>query len=399
MASLCQYCKGPHHYTTCALYLRAIKQTAKTHVGKDFSGESPAPFVGHYGYPHLNVGLLSIPDTSNTASYDNPQVWAAQNKSIDHVASLRRSMINATQNQSIKKRNRHLNHVQEVAMATKPPELEVNLKKAPSPRLVIDQAAAPHGSRAQLLKSAITSNTKIHTKVDRVFSDTDRKAADALTYLHKSGFDENQLTKILSVGTVGVQSARKLVPTRWSITATDDILGKKLLKEIKDNKILEPRIYEGDFMGNYYYIVCFSRAFSYELFELYGPKFKQGIEQYSTDYESFFGRKKYAEQCAGGYYSVRLALLEHFQKIKRQASTLVLRVITEEYTTPLGVWVTREATRKALASQPITHIEESMLIPFVLQRIKRKFGIDLTNLIKRSKTIQERKQRTLSQWN
>jgi hypothetical protein len=37
----------------------------------------------------------------------------------------------------------------------------------------------------------------------------------------------------LSIGVLGLKKDKKLVPTRWAITATDDILAKKLLEKVK----------------------------------------------------------------------------------------------------------------------------------------------------------------------
>ena len=84
---------------------------------------------------------------------------------------------------------------------------------------------APTGPNGSLIKAKITSNSKIHTKVDKVVSDIDLKSVDAMVYLHKNDFDENFLSKILSIGTLGIKKNRKLVPTRWGITAVDDTLG------------------------------------------------------------------------------------------------------------------------------------------------------------------------------
>ena len=55
----------------------------------------------------------------------------------------------------------------------------------------------------------------------------------------KNKFDEYTLSKILSVGVLGLKKDKKLVPTRWSITATDDILAKNLLRKIRDFKWIE----------------------------------------------------------------------------------------------------------------------------------------------------------------
>ena len=49
---------------------------------------------------------------------------------------------------------------------------------------------------AHSTKATITENSKIHTKVDKVVSDTDLKAKDALIYLNNNNFDgdgENNL--------------------------------------------------------------------------------------------------------------------------------------------------------------------------------------------------------------
>jgi len=69
--------------------------------------------------------------------------------------------------------------------------------------------------------------------VQKVYYDTELKANDALIYLYENRFDENFLSRILSVGNVGLKINRKLVPTRWSITATDDALSKHLFNEVK----------------------------------------------------------------------------------------------------------------------------------------------------------------------
>ncbi|MFA5944828.1 MAG: hypothetical protein WC876_10225, partial [Candidatus Thermoplasmatota archaeon] len=62
------------------------------------------------------------------------------------------------------------------------------------------------------------------------------------------------------------------------------------------------------------------------------------------------GRTTYAST-AGGYYATRLSVLEHLVKIGRQATAIVLREITDAYTTPLGVWVVRETCKVALESK------------------------------------------------
>ena len=94
-----------------------------------------------------------------------------------------------------------------------------------------DRVVAPHGMKAPLKKARITSNVKIDRKVDKVIND-EIKSSEGINYLYKNNFSEYVLSKILSVGVLGLKKDKKLVPTRWSITATDDTIGKKLLENI-----------------------------------------------------------------------------------------------------------------------------------------------------------------------
>ena len=77
--------------------------------------------------------------------------------------------------------------------------------------------------------------------------------------------------------------------------------------------------------------------------------------------------------------------------IKKQASVIVIRVITDEYTLPLGVWVTREAVRKALANKPIYFSDENLLLKYAKIFLQKKFGLNVDGLFKVSKLIDFRK--------
>ena len=356
-------------------------------ASEDFFGSSPAPFVGRFGYPYVNVGILSPPEQSQDAwLYDAPLHWSANEFNIPQIVDLRSSLINSRFKANVKQQDKMLSISQEVGMASKPVDVEINLEKKPFFRLNTDAFAAPMGPNAQLKKIEITSNPQIHTKVDKVVSDKELKANDALNYLHSHGFDENFLSKLLSVGTVGIGANRKLVPTRWSITATDDLLCKNTLKEVRQYPESDYTAFFGSYLGNYYLILLFPDVWSYELFETYLPKASWNITntiQFSTDYEGFYGRKDYAENCVGGYYSVRLAIAEKLREMKRQASVLTLRFITGEYALPLGVWVTREAARKAL-KKPIKFASKELMLNYAKLLVKKKFGYDIENLTKHS---------------
>ncbi len=391
MKILCVKCKGRRFCgrSFCPIISKSESMfRVEKLVEKDFYGSSPSPFIGHYGYPFLNVGILSPPYIAEDAwRYDAPKFWSSNDYKIPELVDLRSSLVNSRFNINIKQHNKFLDIAQEVGMASKPVDLEINLKKKPRFFVNLNSITPPMGPNASLEKIRVTENPKISQKVDKVVSDIDLKANDAILYLYKNDFDENSLSRLLSVGTLGLKKNRKLVPTRFSITAIDDMLGKNIISHIKDKPKVNYQAYFGGYLGNYYLFLFFSDVWSYELFEMYLPKasWNPSYEtQYSTDYEPYGGRKDYAENCAGGYYSTRLAVTEKLEKLKQQGSVLALRFITGEYSVPLGVWVVRQASRKALESNPINFDSKEAMLNYARSLIKEKFNFDISYLIKNS---------------
>ncbi len=350
-------------------------------VKENFSTEGVAPFIGRYGYPEINIGILAPPEeTDETWLYDAPKYWAYKNFQIPKIVEFRSALINSREKTNIKKRNKFLELNQEVSMASKPVDIDISLKDKPKFRINYDNLMAPTGPYADLEKAKLTENPSIHTKVQKVHYDAGLKANDALIYLYENKFDENFLSRILSVGNIGIGKNRKLVPTRWSLTATHDTLGKHLTEEIKKYSHINYSAFFGGYLGNYYLILCFPEAWSYELFEMH----ISDQNRYMTDYEPYEGRKYYAENTAGGYYTVRLGILEKLRELKRQGSILALRFITGDYTLPLGVWVTLEATRKAMQNKPIEFSSGGLMLEYAKKLAKKKFNCSVDNQLNRS---------------
>lgn len=390
----CIKCKGVDlacGRSFCPIYAKsqALFKVQDKITKQDFFGSAPAPFVGRFGYPNVSVGILSPAELSKDAwLLDAPRYWADNNFQIQQVVDIRSSLINSRFKSNIKDRNKLLQISQEVGMSSRPVDVEINLKEKPKFSLNTDAYLAPSGPNAKLKNVRITENPKIDAKVDKVSADTDLKANDAIIYLYENNFDENFLSKLLSVGVVGLEDNRKLVPTRWSITATDDTIAKNILNGLRYNsEIDQPFAHFGSYLGNYFLILFLPHKWSYELFETYLPKASFNISdsiQYTTDSEPFKGRTDYAENCGGGYYAAKLPVLEKLKKLNRQASVLVLRFITGEYAVPLGVWVVREAVRKALSSKPIFFDSKELMLRYAELVVKKRFNYDVYNLTKNS---------------
>jgi len=369
---------------------KSFNDTAK----KEFYGENYNVFVGRFGYPDINVGLLNINEPKKDETIDNPLLWSKDDYDINKIIQLRSNLINSNFKTQVKGFNdRFMDLVQEVSLTNKPVDTEIILEKKPQFKLTFNQDTTPFGPSIKLEKARITENVHIPTKVDKVVND-EMTATEGLNTLYDKGFDEYYLTKIFSVGNLGLETNKKLVPTRWSITAVDDTLGKDIIKEIKNYPIAEYQLYFGGYLGNNYLIMFLPEVWSYELFEM-----QTRSPESMHDWEGYNGRKNYAEETAGGYYAARFSILSRLKTIKRQATILSLRLVTDDYWAPLGVWVVREAVKKAMTSKPIDFNSREEMINYVIAFARKQFNYDVTPMIRSSELLKQIKtQKKISEY-
>ncbi len=361
-----------------------------------FGNSPPSVFVGRFGYPHVNVGVLSPVQTMKEAHLlDSPQDWIKLGLKDEDILKLRAKLVNSRFKSRVKSfDHRFMDMSQEIGMAYKPVEIEVELKNKPLGKFNLDRVNSPLNNNANAKNMRITENPKVKNVVEKTVSDIDLKSTSGLKKLYDKGVNENFLSKILSIGLLGLKKNRKLVPTRWSITATDDTIAKEMLKQIKFNDVLDhTRVYFGGEMGNYYLVLFFPGVWSFELFEMgvpfgVNPWSKSG-KFYAYDNETYDGRKKYALETAGGYYACKLGITEKLNEIKKQSSALVLRFVTEEDRFPLGVWVCREATRSSMSSGFIELEDKDLAITYAKSLAKKKFGVDISEIFEVSKILNE----------
>ncbi len=367
----------------------------------------PSVFIGSkLKHPLMNIGILSPLDKDDNAwVYDDAKYWAENNFGIGDVVKLRENLLNSRFKRKatdIRMNNKFLEIAKEIAIAHKPVDVEIHLKKIVNIDRKPDKVILGHGLNAPLKKARIVSNIKIHRKIDRVIND-DIKASEGISYLYKNHFNEYALSKIFSVGALGLKKNKILVPTRWSITATDDTIGKFLLEKIRDYPWLENyELFFGEYLGNQYLILLFPNVWSYELFELYSPgsSWNPSTEmKASTDLEWFSGRKDYATATAGGYYATRLKILEYLESIKKQASVLVIRLETPSYWAGLGVWVVRESVKKSFENRVMKFSTKEELIESAKQISKIKYNFDNSEILKKSRLLEIIKtQKSLNEW-
>ncbi len=348
---------------------------------RDFSGVSSNICIGSYGYPRVRVGLLS----SHQPALDHPKELAL--RSLPEIIFARSSLINSFHVVPVEKQDSFLSLAQLVAQAKKPSEVELSLEKVPIFRLQHPPGSPPHGASVGLKKASLLGNVKVSSFVEKVLSD-ELSASEQLKKLSVR-LDEHAQTKLLTAGLLG--SDKRLVPTRWGITAVDDMRSLDILASVKQFPCYNVySVFFFSHFGNSFLIACFPHQWQFSLRE-YALDSRKHVPP-TVDYESWNGRSTYAKNTSGAYYAARVAVVEWLRSQRRQASVLVLRFISDAYTAPLGVWVIREGVRTAFSSSPLSFSSQELLLRYISLRMKQ-FGVveDLSS----SPLIRGLSQRTL----
>lgn len=351
---LCALCKGRKLLCgrpTCPILerFRVVKSVERIVNRREIFGSSPPSiFVGEFGYPKVRIGPLVPPIEGNTSYLDSPLKW--ENKTINDILKYRSLLVMGETKSDVRlsKSQRVLSEIQELAMSIRPVDSEILLKRKPILKVLPNEFAPPVGPKAELLDFELTENPRIPRKTDYVIND-ELKAEEAIMRLYNWGFGEYYIVRLLSVGLLGI--SRRLVPTRWSITAVQDTIGKYLRREIlKYDIINEFELYFYEFLGNRYAVLLIPESYAFELLEVWlkGSLFGSEEPQVIHDYEDWRGIKGYAEETTGAYYAARLSVLEFLRNRRRQARILVFREVTPKYYAPVGVWQIRLGVKKAL---------------------------------------------------
>ncbi len=238
--------------------------------------------------------------------------------------------------------------VKELAMSVKPVDVEVEFSRKPLPKWDLSLYTTPFGPRAPLKDLEFYSTPKIPKKVESL-AEEKIKAKTALYELYERSYDPYYLQRTFSLGLFGVE--KRLVPTRQAITATDDLLSKKNIEELKDYQTIgEYELYSYEHLYNRYFCILLPKAWAFENMESWPPGSSWGAKdkyRISVERELYRGRWRYAESQAGAYYATRFAVTEFLVERRRQAAVLCIREILPEYNVPVGVWQVREGVREA----------------------------------------------------
>ncbi|MCX8181906.1 MAG: Nre family DNA repair protein [Candidatus Methanomethyliaceae archaeon] len=361
-ASLCLLCRGGRRLcgkAVCPIDLKARAFVKNINVvdKKEFVGSSPpSVFVGRFGYPKVFVGPMVPPMLGDTEIMDFPERWIGER--VEDIVSYRYALIRGkflVPIESARTGGRLIETLQELAMGVSAADTEVQFLKVPFGSLIIDDNSQPFGPSAPL-KHFEVSSVKVDHRIEKVYYDGDLRAGDAVMDLYAKGAPVSKIQRAFSMGIFGTRRNRRLVPTRWSITAVDSVISQRLIEEVKSYETVDKYlVFIHSYMHNNFVAIFLPRKWAFEWMEAWFPGTFWNPSSSSPsvigDYESYWGRTNYPE-IGGCYFATRLAVTEFLRRIKRQATVLVMREIMPEFPLPLGVWFVRENVRSMLRYKP-----------------------------------------------
>jgi hypothetical protein len=391
--SLCVLCKGSRRLcgkTRCPILIKAnyYLKSVPLMSGENITGISPpSVFIGRIGYPYVYIGPLGPPVHEDTSLYDLPEQWFG--RPIDEIVGFRSMLIRGKHRvhvQRIDEAGKIMERTRELALSENSVDTELNLTKKPRGSIFLDDSVQPFGPSAPI-RDLHVGNSRFDHHVEKAYYDTDLRAAAAVLELYDRGVTVTKIQKAFSVGAFGIEKNRRLVPTRWSITAVDDIVSKNLAETVRTfPEINEYRVYESVYLDNIFEVLMIPAQWSYESMEAWYPGTVWNPRGRNTaiysDCEGNNGRTTYAE-IGGCYYSARLAVCEQLIKEKRQATVVVLREARPGYIMPIGVWQVRENVRNAMRNVPMKYgtLNEA------LNRVSSQLQIPLKRWINQSSLL------------
>jgi hypothetical protein len=329
--------------------------SAKLSLNTLLGATPPSVFVGRFGYPKVKVGPMLSLLYGNTKILDTPEMWIG--KTLGDILNYRLSLIRGVVPgvDVSKASGKYIESLQELSMSKKSANAEAVFEKVPVANCepgknYVADFNAPFGLVAPLKSFKTSSSLSADHSIENAYYDKDLPATQAMVSLYQRGIEVSRIQRVLSMGMLGLQKNRRLVPTRWSVSATDDAISSDLVSQIE----LYPttnffEVYKYSHIGNYYSIILIpDDVWNFEMHEAWFDN--NGNLGMAADFENAKGLDHYPS-IAGAYFAARLGVAEYLFNRRRKATALVLREIRPEYIIPVGVWQIREGVREAFKGQ------------------------------------------------
>ncbi len=368
-AQLCTQCKGYKKLcglSSCPILAKFRAQiVALSTIPSTLNVQGSTPpsiIIGEKHYPRIPVLYIVPPGVmgGEATIYDHPLRWSRDKLPLRRILELRAGTLSSILRARVDNPWKlYESEISLAAVSTTPVDSEALLERKPTPTLRFDGTLTPYGPTAPARRVKITNNPSINSRLEKLIHD-DVSSQRAIIELYSAKLDVYTIIRALSLGLLGRLKSRRLVPTRWAITATDQTIATHLLHRVKTFKpINKIEIYYGGYIGNYFTIIFLPGSYEAEMIEIWHPltpwtqNSSEPVASFIREYSSLR-----IEPLDGGYMASRLSIAEHLYARKRQAKVLVIREITKEYYAPIGNWHIRETTRKILSGEPLAKVDK-----------------------------------------
>ena len=240
----------------------------------------PSVFVGSYNYPRVYVGPMLPPIHGDTSIFDNPEKWGEFR--LEDILNLRLGMIRGIKPIRVDSMSdRYVEELQAVALSLKSSESDIVFDgHVGNTTQVISRienntldTSVPFGPVGMVQSARFSGLSAPSRQIQNTYYDTDMSASDAMMTLYNSGIAMSVIQRCLSVGMLGGRQKRRLVPTKWSITAADSVISSKLLSDVIEYDLIDScRVFYYAHLGNIFVIVLFPRRWMFELVEAWYAK-------------------------------------------------------------------------------------------------------------------------------
>ncbi len=362
-ARLCVVCRGYKRLcgrVKCPIlerlrvHLRLSRELRSTH----YQSHSGSALVFEARYPSVYVGpQLAVQVVPEYVAFPE-LMWGLD---LDTIVRIRSSTLYSYVRLGTV-RARVMDEVRDVALSIRPVLTEVRLRKRPILDLKFDGVTEPIGPRAPLDSISLSENPCIPYSVERLIEELGR-TRELVVELYRRGFIHSYIARVISCGLAGAPHRRRLVPTRWSISATDKVLSDFFVEQVRRFPVGSDYLVSWcRYLGNIYVVVLLPERWGLELIEVWLPSsvwVQVGGEAVVVRYCEYFRGGSVPSD--GGYLAVRYAVSRYLYEVqRRQYRGVVLRVVTSEYYSPVGSWQIRESIVRALRSNVVklTTIDE-----------------------------------------
>lgn len=363
--------------------IKAYQKTLKP--TKEIEGYGTAPIVGEKNYPFLQIHNSSNEDKANNFM-NSGEIVKQGYKEIFHLKA--KNILGSTQNTHIRRTTDRINNeIIDIYKSKKAIEFNSTFEKELKfDKVLSNKVSGIMGSKNELESLNATENTSTNKQIEK-YESNDAKAKEAVIKLYEHGENEQQIIHLLALGIFGVSINKKLVPSKWAITAYDTMIQNHLHKKIlKYNPINQYEVYYYQNKSDTHVNILLPDHYMGTHTEDWANSYSDEWNGFNVDWFNNANKLSTPKALnAGGYYATKIALNEHLNSRKKQAAAIMIRRI-RDYDVPLGVVFVRECVRESFKNQVFKTSSFSELDNF----IKTKFPDHYKHFIN-SKVLKEQK--------